>query len=139
MACQSEMSLLFLFASGRWPISSLAVDRLYFYWTDIKERRVHKVRRLESVIDQAETSSVLGPISALKGRSEVLVELANVYKVVTFGTNFQPLPSQSKIFQIIISVDLPFIFKRKILNALHRVMSPTLCDLLTIRTIALHY
>lgn len=55
---------------------------------------MHKIRRFQNIVDHTDSSSLLGPVSAQIHRSEVLVELANVYKVVTFGTNFQPLPSQ---------------------------------------------
>ncbi|KAK4016061.1 hypothetical protein OUZ56_031022 [Daphnia magna] len=87
-----ELSSSEIKRTGRWPISSLAADRTHFYWTDVKERRVHKMRRLSSILDRNKFLAQSGSISAFASRSEVLVELANVYKVVTFSTNFQPLP-----------------------------------------------
>jgi hypothetical protein len=49
------------------------------------------MRRSLSIIERTTQS---GSTSAFTSRSEVLVELVNVYKVLTFGTNFQPLPSK---------------------------------------------
>lgn len=121
---------------GRWPISSLAVDRTHFYWTDAKERRVHKIRRFQNIVDHTDSSSLLGPVSAQIHRSEVLVELANVYKVVTFGTNFQPLPSQyfHSINRFSGQKLIPF-FRLKISSASFQVSFPTELNSSTVLTI----
>jgi len=52
------------------------------------------MRRSLSIIERTTPLAQSGLASALTSRSEVLVELSNVYKVLTFGTNFQPLPSK---------------------------------------------
>ena len=50
------------------------------------------MRRSLSIIERTTPLGKSGSISSLTSRSEVIVELVNVYKVLTFGTNFQPLP-----------------------------------------------
>lgn len=62
--------------------------------TDVRERRVYKMRRSSSILDRKKSLTQSSSISAFASRNEVLVELANVYKVVTFSTNFQPLPGK---------------------------------------------
>jgi hypothetical protein len=52
------------------------------------------MRRSLSIIQRTAPLVQSGSVNALTSHSEVLVELANVYKVLTFGTNFQPLPSK---------------------------------------------
>ena len=79
--------------NGRWSISSLAVDRTNLYWTDIShERLLHKMRR--SSKNNQELMRTLTQSNPLIHRREVLVELTNVHKIVTFETSSQPLPSK---------------------------------------------
>lgn len=59
------------------------------------------MRRLSSILDRNKFLAQSGSISAFASRSEVLVELANVYKVVTFSTNFQPLPGKLLHFHLV--------------------------------------
>lgn len=82
------------------------------YWTDGRERRIHKIRRSHSIIEPTNYSTSLGSVSAVTRRTEVLVELANVHQVVAFGTNFQPLPSQYTLLLISWphSIDFAFLF-----------------------------
>lgn len=81
--------------NGRWSISSLAVDRTHLYWTDVShDRRLHKMRRF-STTSQGLARTLIQSNSAgtFTTRKEVVTELKDVHKIVTFVSNSQPLPS----------------------------------------------
>ena len=101
--CQSTLELDSSEFKGvkMWPPSSLAVDRLHFYWSDA-EGRLYKMDRVQHAITarsktRMTSSSTLIPSSNnLIKKADVIAEpVYGVRKIATLGYSNQPLPGKA--------------------------------------------